>query len=217
MIAKIEQVTTDPAGNLAIWATYWEAGQQVNSQRHAISVPVSRLVPVRNADGLLVRLDGEPIPAQPTAEEQALADQIGVKQEVVATDPAIVAEFAARKIKEFAQLHRLAVTKQAHLQAASDAQVLALAAGRAAHWAQVQQVAQANGDQAEATRAARRLALAQSGAVDAQVARALANEEIAPMVAVLNPETPWTTGTSDPRGYLAMPQVLALLGTEWEC
>lgn len=217
MIARIEQVTTDEAGNLAIWATYWEDGQQVNSQRHAISVPVSRLMPYRTAEGLLERLDGVVIPAEPSAIEQAMAEQIGIRQEVVRTDGAFIADFAVRQITSWAALHRRAMTMQAQVASASDAQLLAMAAGRAAHWSQVQQVALANGDHADAGRAAQRLALAESAAADAQVARSLAAAEIAPLVAVLNPETPWPAGESDPRGYLAMPAVAGLLGSEWEC
>lgn len=217
MIARIEQVTTDEAGNLALWVTYWDGAQQVNSQRHAISVPVSRLIPYRTAEGLLERLDGVVIPAEPTPEEQALAEQIGIRQEVQATDPAFIADFAVRQITSWAALHRRALQMQAQVASASDAQLLAMAAGRAAHWAQVQQVALANGDQADGARAAQRLALAQSAAADAQVARSLAAAEIAPLVAVLNPETPWNAGESDPRGYLAMPAVTGLLDSEWEC
>lgn len=217
MIAKIEQLATDAHGNLALFVTYWEGGQQINAQRHALNVPVSRLVPVRDQNGLLVRLDGVPIPAQPTAEEQLLAEQVGILEEVVAVDPAFVAQFAVDRVCAYASTHRRAAALRAQAQSASDAQLLAMAAGRATQWSQLQQVATANGDTLAAAKAAERLTLALAAAGDAQIARQLALAEIAPVVATLTPETPWPADQPDPRGYLAMPAVQALLGTEWEC
>jgi hypothetical protein len=217
MIAKIEQLANDAHGNLALYVTYWEDGQQVNAQRHALSMPVSKLVPYRDQNGLLQRLDGEPIPAEPTPEEQLLAEQVGIREEIVATDPAFIAQFAAERVGAYASVHRRAAALQAQAQAATDEQLLAMASGRATKWAQVQQVAAANGDTATAAKAAERLALAQSASADAALARQLALAEIAPVVATLTPETPWPSGQPDPRGYLQMPAVQALLGTEWEC
>lgn len=217
MIAKIEQVTTTPAGDLALFVTYWENGQQVNAERHHLRPPVSRLIPYRTAEGLLERLDGVPVPENPTAEQQALAEQIGIRMEVIQFTPEQIADFAVRAASGFAAVHRRAITLQMQVATASDEQLLALAAGRAAHWSQVQQVAAENGQTAEASRAGERLALALSAAANASIAHQLAAAEIAPAVAVLALEQPWPSGSPDPRGYLQMPAVVALLDTEWEC
>jgi len=212
VIAKIEQVTTTPEANLALFVTYWEGGQQIGAHRFSIGGPVSRLVPVRNADGLLIRLDGVPVPAEPTAEESLLAEQVGIQQEIVAVSPAYIAEFALQPVKAWKAKWERSQALIAQINAATDEQLTAMAAGRALHWSQVQQVETANGNAKGAQRAAERLAKAQQAAANATVARQLAIAEVA-----ITPETPWPTGNADPRGYLAMPEVVALLNTEHEC
>lgn len=217
MIARIEQITTDPAGNLALHVSYHENGQQVNAQRFTLNAPVSRLVAYRNADGLLERLDGVAIPENPTTEEQTLAEQLGIRQEVIATPPSAIVDFVQSSITGWANVHRRAVALQQQAQSATDAQLVAMASGRAAHWSQVHQVATANGDTADASKAAERLTLALSAASNATIARQLALAEIATQLAVLTPETQWPAGGIDPRGYLQMPELVGLVGTEWEC
>lgn len=217
MIARIEQITTDSAGNLALHVSYHENGQQVNAQRFALNAPASRLVAYRNADGLLERLDGVAIPENPTTEEQTLAEQLGIRQEVVATPPSAIVDFVRSSVTGWASVHRRAVALQQQAQSATDEKLLAMASGRAAHWSQVHQVATANGDTADATKAAERLSLALSAASNATIARQLAMAEIAPQLAVLTPETQWPVGGIDQRGYLQMPELVGLLGTEWEC
>lgn len=216
MIAKIDQITTDKHGNLAAHVVFSEGGQQVNAQQFAFNAPVSRLVPYRNADGLLERLDGVAVPASPAAEERLLADQVGIKQLVLATPPADIAAFVQQQITAWASVHRRAVALQQQAETATDEQLLAMASGRATHWSQVHEVAAANGETAEADKAAQRLALALSAASNAAIARQLALAEIAPQLAVLTPEPLWPAGGIDPRGYLQMAEVTALLNAEWE-
>lgn len=212
MIARIDQLTTDSSGNLALFVTYWLDGQQIGAHRFSIGGPVSRLVPVRNGDGLLVRLDGVTVPAEPTAEESLLADQIGIQQEIVAVSPAYIAEFALQPVKAWRQKWERSQALIAQINAASDQQLTGMAAGRAVHCSQVVQVETANGNAKGAQRAAERLAKAQQAAASAAVARQLAIAEVA-----ITPETPWPTGNADPRGYLQMAEVSALLNTEHDC
>lgn len=211
MIARIEQLTTDSSGNLALFVTYWLDGQQIGAHRFSIGGPVSRLVPIRNGDGLLIRLDGVPIPAEPTAEESLLADQIGIQQEIVAVSPAYIAEFALQPVKAWKAKWERSQALVAQINAASDQQLTGMAAGRVVHWSQVVQVETANGNAKGAQRASERLAKTQQAAANATVARQLAIAEVA-----LTPETPWPTGNADPRGYLQMGEVVALLNTEHE-
>lgn len=216
MIAIIDQVTTTAAGNLALHVTYWQDGQQVNAQRHEITMPVAHLEPYRNANGLRERLDGVEVADSPTEQDEILAQQIGLKMEVLTLAGSVIAERAVTAAKAFAASHRRAATLQAQTAAAMDEQLTSMAAGRVQHWTQVQQVAEANGDTQTAAAAAYRLGLAEQAAANAAIARQLAQAEIAPQVLLLTPEPAWPAGESDPRGYLR-PEVLALVGTEWEC
>lgn len=216
MIAKIEQVTTTAAGNLALHVTYWQDGQQVNAQRHALTMPVVQLTAYRNANGLRERIDGVEVADEPSEIDAILAGQIGLKTIVVEIDGAAIAERAVAAAKAFAATHRRAVTLQAQAAAATDEQLVAMAAGRAQWLEQVAQAAASNGDTAAEQFALQRFAVAQQAMADASIARQLAQAEIAPMVALLTPETPWPAGSADPRGFLR-PEVLALVGTEWEC
>ena len=216
MLARIEQVTTTPEGALALFATYWQDGQQVNAQRHALMMPVQSLTPYRNGDGLRERLDGVAVANVPTTQDAILAEQIGLKMVAVETSGQAIADRAVTAVKSFAATHAMAATLQAQTASATDQQLLAMAAGRVIRWGQVAEMMSANGDTQGEQHALARKALAEQAAENAAIARQLAEAEIAPMVALLTNETPWPAGESDPRGYLK-PEVMALVGTEWEC
>lgn len=216
MLARIEQVTTTPDGALALFATYWQDGQQVNAQRHALTMPVAQLTAYRNANGLRERLDGVEVADAPTAQDAILAEQIGLKMVTVETSGQVIADRAVAAAKSFAVTHAKAATLQAQTAAATDQQLVAMAAGRVIRWTQVAEMTAANGDTQGEQHALARKTLAEQAAANASLARQLAEAEIAPLVAVLTPETPWQSGHPDPRGFLR-PEVLALVGTEWEC
>lgn len=216
MLARIEQVTTTPQGALALFVTYWQDGQQVNAQRHALTMPVAQLTAYRNANGMRERLDGVEVADLPSELDAILAEQVGYKTVVVEIDGAAIAERAVAAATAFAATHRRAVTLQSQAAAATDEQLVAMAAGRAQWLARVAQAAAANGDTATEQFALQRKAAAEQAMADASIARQLAQAEIAPQVAMLTPETPWPEGNPDPRGFLR-PEVLALVGTEWEC
>lgn len=216
MLARIDQVTTTLEGALALFVTYWQDGQQVNAQRHALTMPVAQLTAYRNANGLRERLDGVEVADEPSEIDAILAEQVGMKTVVVEIDGAAIAERAVAAARAFAATHRRAVTLQAQAAAATDEQLVAMAAGRHAWLTQLAQAAATNGDTAQEQFALQRKALAEQAMANASIARQLAQAEIAPMVALLTPETPWPAGSPDPRGFLR-PEVLALVGMEWEC
>lgn len=224
MIARIEQVTTTEFGELALYVSYWEAGQRVNAERFAIAIPdqlptAEVIEEWRNPEtGLRETVLDTPVSDHPSAAEWAIASKIGLKEERRPyTAGQWFSDFAAERIKGFADLHRANSDVVQFADAMDDALVLRVAAEKERFWRQRRDNAVANGDVALAARHQATVDLCAAAMQDIGFARATLAEMVRLERLTLMPAEWWPTHQNgDPVGLLMMPEVAALEDAEIE-
>lgn len=224
MLARIEQVTTTEFGELALYVSFWEAGQRVNAEQFAISVPeqlptAEVIEEWRNPEtGLRESVLDTPVPDNPTAAEWAIISKVGLKEERRPYSAGLwFVEFALERIKGFANLHRAHAGVVSFADSLDDAAVLRIAAEKERFWGQRRDNAAANGDVALAAQHQITVDLCVAAQADIHLARTTLAEMVRLERMTLTPAEWWEPHAhGDPNGLLVLPEVAALANTEIE-